>query len=155
MIKKVIIFSVAFSFLLIKVLSSNNYEDKIIEYNVDNQNVILVVVADGDLSQKKAKDLSMRRAAEIALERSYKYFKINAEERVMIQRGKEEWPSPYDFPQNLYEERIIEKGYNRERFYHDRKGMQDSEPKEGYRFEIQFVNESSDSFDACDYAKCK
>ena len=68
-------------------------------------------------------------------------------------RGKKDWPNPYDFPQNLYEEQTQRKGFLQERYYHPRGG--DDKPKRALRLTIECKNrKTSNACDAKNYNKC-
>lgn len=127
--------------------------DRIVEYNTNNKHFTIVVIKD-DLSDERAKKYALKRAAEITVQKGYRYFIIKAEENVFFMRGKKDWPNAYDFPQDLYQEEIIEKGFNRERFIE--KDETDSSPKPALRLKIECTETKTESsFDACKYTECK
>ena len=153
MLKKLTLFSFVFSFLLITCLFSESNNDRILEYNVKDKDFIIVVLFDG-LSYHQAKDYGLERASEITVRKGYRHFVITSESQVLVMRGKRDWPSPYDFPQNLYEEEIIERGFSRERFYYQERG--DTEPKPALQLKVECVpRRTSKSYDACDYTQCR
>lgn len=131
-------------------LTSNH---KVLEYSIDKENFKIVVVDDG-MGYQKAKNIAMKRAAQTAKERGYNYFKVISEDKIRLIEGKQDWPSPYDFPQNLYQEDIVEKGFNRERFYHQKSIRPNAEATDGYEFDFQCSKVSIESYKVCDYTSC-
>lgn len=154
MIRNLLLISVGLLVLSISLgLALTTTHSKILEYNIDSQNFTIVIVDDG-LGYQKAKNIAMRKAAETAKERGYNYFKLISEDKVRILEGKKDWPSTYDFPQNLYEEEIIERGNNRERFYHQQSNRPNADAKDGYLFDFQCSKEGIEAYKACDYMNC-
>lgn len=128
--------------------------DRIVEYDTKNKEFTLVVIKDNDLSNAQARQLALKRAAELTVQKGFRYFIIRSEEEVYFMQGKENWPSPYDFPQNLYEEEIIERGFNRERFI--QKDETDSRPRPALKLKVECLKEKTKAtYNACDYTNCK
>lgn len=144
------------SFILLGVIiyaKKDSMDDRIVEYNTKNKQFTVVVIKDG-LSDEKIKKYALKRAAEVTVKKGYQYFEILSEDNVSFMRGKTDWPGAYDFPQDLYQEEIIERGFNRERFI--QKNETDSSPKPALRFKIECRAEKSEStYDACKYTECK
>ena len=153
MLKKAVLVFLAFLVFSISAAIALNDNHTIIKYNIDNQNFTIVVVDDG-IGYQEAKVIAMRTAAETSDERGFKYFKVTSENKVKVILGKSPWPNNNEFPQNLYEEQIIEKGFNRERFYNQSKQSADNEPVDAYRFDIQCVESELEAYKVCDYLRC-
>lgn len=146
-------------FALIAIVGSFLYakkdsmDDRIVEYNTEKKEFVIVVVTEDNLSNKTAKEYALKRAAEIAHRQGYQYFVITSEDEVYFMRGKKDFPSAYDFPQNLYEEEIVERGFNRERFI--QKDREDNQKRPAIRYKVQCVEKkSSSAYSVCDYIDC-
>lgn len=148
-------FMLSFAFLgAIIYAKKDSIKDRIVEYDTKNKEFSIVVIKDKDLDDATAKKYAIKRAAELTVKKGYRYFEIRSEEDILYMQGKKGWPSTYDVPQDLYEEEIIERGFNRERFI--QKDEADSSPRPALRFKIECVREETRvSYDACDYTKCK
>ena len=91
--------------------SSNN---KLLEHRNQKDEFTIIVIRDHTM-YKTAKRRALEKGAELAKKYGYKSFDIESEDQAEIILGKKNWPSAWDFPQNLYQEEIIQKGYNRDR----------------------------------------
>ncbi len=145
--------SAIFVFACSQGYSQKNYSGKrVFDFPINNQEHSIVVIQDG-ISENEAKEKAYERASEITVDNGYKYFYVIKEDQVEIMKGKENWPSSYDFPQNLYQEEIIEKGFNRERFI--QQGGQNHKLYSAYRINIEFTKKkSSKTINACEYTHC-
>lgn len=127
--------------------------DNVLDYKTNGTKFVVVVIEE-NISRKEARKMGLERAAKIAYERGYKYFTVEKEDSVYVMRGKKRWPGPYDFPQNLYQEEIIERGFSRERFYQTDPNVESS-PRKAVRFTIE-PNKTKErkSHKVCDFIKC-
>ncbi|HEU64428.1 MAG: hypothetical protein KR126chlam4_00945 [Candidatus Anoxychlamydiales bacterium] len=91
--------------------SSNN---KLLEHRNQKDEFTIIVIRDHTM-YKTAKRKALEKGAELAKKYGYKSFDIESEDQAEVILGKQNWPSAWDFPQNLYQEEIIQKGYNRDR----------------------------------------
>lgn len=87
---------------------------------------------------KNFKQKAINSAAKHANKKGYKSFDITQEKTVDVILGKTDWPSGYNFYQNLYQEEIIEKEYNQERLIS--KSKLDYEFQKAYKIQIKCYN---------------
>ena len=154
MLKKIVCLLSVFVIIVgMKAYSQNQSNSKnVMIYNINNKEFNVVVMKNG-MKKSEVKTMGLQHAAKIAVSRGYKYFEVSEESDVSIVRGKKNWPSAYDFPQNLYQEEVVERGYNRERFYH--KQNPDTEPKKALKLKVKCVETKTRSaYEACKYTKC-
>ena len=127
--------------------------NKVIDYKTGEDTFVVIVVKE-KMDQEQAMKEAKQRAAAITYKNGYKYFKIINKEESQVMIGKDGWPSSYDFPQNLYQEEIVDKGYNRDRFIEGSKEDYNLYP--AIKFEIKSLRKAEKgSFYACDIIKCK
>lgn len=93
---------------------SQSPDNKMLEYRNQNDEFTIIVIRDHTM-YKNAKKRALEKGEELAKKYGYRSFDIVSEDEAEIILGKKNWPSAWDFPQNLYQEEIIEKGYNRDR----------------------------------------
>ncbi|NGX34902.1 MAG: hypothetical protein K1060chlam1_01262 [Candidatus Anoxychlamydiales bacterium] len=93
---------------------SQTPNNKVLEHRNQKDEFTIIVIRDHTM-YKNAKKRALEKGAELAKKYGYKSFDIESEDEAEIILGKKNWPSAWDFPQNLYQEEIIEKGYNRDR----------------------------------------
>jgi hypothetical protein len=125
---------------------------KALEYR-NGKEVFTVVVVKGEQNKKQTKERALKKAATIAQKYGFRSFNIISEQEVEVILGKTNWPSAYDFPQNLYQEEIVEKGYNRERFISGSKS--DYKLRKSLKIQIKcFNNDGEGSYKVCDLISC-
>lgn len=88
-------------------VSDDNYLDAKI---ADNKYSVIYIEKE-KISKEDARNNALIRAAQIAKENGYRYFIIDAEEDVMVAYST---PSPNPFPENLYEQEIVEGNFGRQ-----------------------------------------
>ncbi|NGX48895.1 MAG: hypothetical protein K940chlam5_00489 [Candidatus Anoxychlamydiales bacterium] len=93
---------------------SQSPNNKLLERRNQKDEFTIIVIRDHTM-YKTAKKRALEKGAELAKKYGYRSFDIESEDQAEIILGKKNWPSAWDFPQNLYQEEIIEKGYNRDR----------------------------------------
>lgn len=131
---------------------SQDGNNKVLEYR-NSKEVFTIVVVKGDLSKKEVKAKALKSAAKVAQKYGYRSFNVIQENEVDVIVGKTDWPSSYDFPQNLYQEEIVEKGYNRERIISGSK--EDNELRKGLRIQFKcFYPDNVGSYKVCDLIPC-
>jgi len=129
--------------------SKNNW---VIDYTDEKDEYTVVALKTGK-TNKTAKERALKRAAELSYDNGYKYFMVLDETTVSVIPGKEGWPSAYDFPQNLYEEEIVQKGYNRERFIEGSKENNKTYP--ALQLKIKAISKPrAKAYRVCDIIKC-
>lgn len=132
---------------------SQNNQNKILEYRNKKDEFSIIVVKD-HTNQKRLKQKALNRAAMLAYKNQYASFDITKEGMVDVILGKTNWPSSYDFPQNLYQEEIIEKeGYNKERIIS--KSQRDNKLRKAYKIQIKCYKDKKGSHNVCDLIKCR
>ncbi|MBI5346382.1 MAG: hypothetical protein HZB76_04500 [Chlamydiae bacterium] len=152
MLKKTIYMISLFCFLL---FSAESKEPNTFSYVMDNNQFMILVIQDDSLSNQDAKNMALTKASDLTVNKKFKYFEIKTEDEVTVILGKTNWPNAYDFPQNLYQEEIVEKGYDRERFIEKNMQEEDNSPHSAFRMIIQCSNEQTDkAMNPCDYVKC-
>jgi len=151
MLIRLLFIIMAFSFIYLNDIHPQTNENKILEYRNTKDEFTLVVVKD-NTNQKIAKQKGIKRAAELARKNGYGSFDIIKEDEVEIMLGKDNWPSAYDFPQNLYQEEIIERGYNRERIISGSK--RDYKLRKALKIRIKCYFNSKGSYKVCEIIKC-
>lgn len=118
-------------------------------------NIQLSFFSKDDVQSDKMRDSALKKAAEIAQEKGFRYFTVQSEGEIVIVQA-----TPRDknilFPTtNLYYELIQERNFGRDRIV-------PSEPAEegvfsGYRVIFNGTNENSapNTMDVCDHIPCK
>jgi len=145
-----------FIFAAIMVITSNIYSQesnsKVLERKNQNDEFTIIVVRDHTM-YKIAKKKAIEKGAEIAKKHGYRSFDIISEDQAKIILGKKNWPSAWDFPQNLYEEEIIEKGYNRDRMIEG--SRRDYKIHSALRVKIKcYFSEDKGSEKVCKLTRC-
>ncbi|NGX56953.1 MAG: hypothetical protein K1060chlam5_01207 [Candidatus Anoxychlamydiales bacterium] len=131
---------------------SQKNSNKILDFKEAHGKYTIIVVQNKQ-NYSEMKEEALKRAARLCLDNNFKYFDITKEKHVYIMLGKENFPSSYDFPQNLYQEDIVEKGYNRERFI--QRGKRDGEMHKALKINIQCSTRKLAGYkDPCDFVKC-
>ncbi|MBF8262826.1 MAG: hypothetical protein HW387_491 [Parachlamydiales bacterium] len=73
-----------------------------------NNNYSFYIITDG-LSTEEIEQKLRSVASRLAQEKGCSSYVIVSEEKVHVIAGKTDWPNGYEFPQNLYEEVIIQR----------------------------------------------
>jgi len=150
---RVIVVMMAFLIMSCSDGHSQKIEHQALEYRNAKDEFTVVVVKNGHMSTKQAKKEALRRAAISAKKFGYRSFEVIEEQEVEVMLGKKDWPSAYDFPQNLYQEEIIEKGYNRERIISGSKS--DYKLRKALKIKVKCLfSESKGSYKVCEIIKC-
>lgn len=131
---------------------SKNTENQVLEYR-NSEDEFTIVVIKNEKSAQEIKQQALKRASLLAQKYGYRSFDITKKENVEVMLGKKDWPSSYDFPQNLYQEEIVEKGYNTERFVSGSKP--DYKVRKAIRFQIKcHADENSGQYKVCEIIDC-
>ena len=130
-----------------------------IDYHMGGDRYTVIAVQKEGMSESEAKDKALKRAAELAVENGYSYFKVESEKEVMVYQTKPNWPSNSDFPGNLYQEDIRENdSFDRDRLLQEQQTPgSGTQPKPGVQLVIQGykTKPSGKSLNPCDYTECK
>lgn len=131
---------------------SQDTNNKVLEHRNQKDEFTIIVIRDHTM-YKTAKRKAIEKGAEIARKYGYKSFDIESEDQAEIILGKKNWPSAWDFPQNLYQEEIIEKGYNRDRRIQG--SRRDYRIHSALKIKIQcYFSEDKGSVKVCSIIKC-
>ena len=143
----------ASTFISFNIGYSQENQNKILEYKTNKDEFSIVIVKD-HTNQKRLKQKALQRAAILANKNQYSSFSIIKEKQVKVMLGKTNWPSSYDFPQNLYQEEIIEnEGFNRERLISG--SQRDYKLRKAYKIQIKCYKDKKGSYKVCDIIKCQ
>ncbi len=148
---RLLIIMTTFSFMICNIGHCRCLANKILEYK-NTKDEFTIVIVKNHTNQKIAKQKAINRAALIAKKNGYNSFNIINEDEVDVMLGKKNWPSAYDFPQNLYQEEIIEKGYNKERIIS--KSQEDYQLRKAFKIRIKCFFNTKGSYKVCDIIKC-
>lgn len=133
-------------------LSISCFSNSVKDYPINNKEFIIIVLLDDDMNVMEAKQKGLERASEITKNKGYRYFIIQEQRKVMFMGVERDDEGGYDFPRNIYQEDIIERGMGREYIEKD----EDIIESPALRLIIEILDkEEEDSVDACDYVKCK
>lgn len=91
---------------------ADTISDQTIQYHIE-ENQYAVVVVEDKISETEAKGHALKKAAEIAKENGYQYFKIESEGEVMVAKTEKKFPSEQSMPRNLYYELIQSGNFGR------------------------------------------
>jgi hypothetical protein len=126
------------SVILFFLCSVNLYSNqRVLEYVSDKQEFTVTVLVDDGMCYKEAKEIAMERSTLKAKKLGYKYFIIKSEEKALVLEGEKNWPNAYEFPQNLYDEEIIQRSFNSDIFYQQ---SDIDSLKKAIRFVFKFTN---------------
>lgn len=133
--------------------SDVNITNQYVDYkDGENKFTVMALQCEG-MNEEEAKEVAMHRVAELTKTHGFRYFQIKREFATRILHSDRD--DLYRFPGNLYQEKIQEQGFNRERIYHDM-GV-GAQPYSCYRIEVECYQEypGNGAYDACDYIECK
>lgn len=126
-------------------------EEGVFEYSTGEREVTIIVVQGNDVSFNEAKKLAMKRAAEATRENGFKYFIIKKREKVTFVGTKKGHRIYSNFPYNIYQREIVERGMGREPL----KPEEDVETSPAIKLIIEFSEKkTSDTFSSCDFIDC-
>lgn len=152
MLVRILLIMLAFTAISCSDGMSQNTENKVLEYR-NSEDEFTIVVIKYEMSDKEIEEKALKRAANLAKKYGYQSFDITKQENVEVMLGKKDWPSSYDYPQNLYQEEIVEKGYNTERFVSGSK--QDFKVREAIKFQIKCeTDEDEGQYKVCEIIDC-
>jgi hypothetical protein len=96
-------------------MHAQNSKSKISE----DKNELTIIIIKESSNQKIDKQKIITQVTEIAKKYGYSSFDIKSKKDVQVILGKKNWPTVFDFHQNLYQEEIVERKYNLERIIND------------------------------------
>ncbi len=127
-------------------------EQSTIEYRIEDGSYAIVVPQKEGCSQEQAKQLAMKRAAELAKSYNYRYFTVEHEGPVQVARTTQ---SPgANAPRNLYYESIQSGNFGREQIMQESQQYPQILP--AYKIIIQCYQDHppASAIDVCDTLKC-
>ena len=83
---------------------------QVMSYPANDNEFIIIVVEDNDITKAEAKAAAKQKAAEVALDHGFRYFSILAEGEIVVMKSSQ----AAQFPGNLYQELIIEHEFGKE-----------------------------------------
>lgn len=124
------------------------------DYEVSARSYTVVAAQTDGMSEEDTKQLAMSRAAQIAQNHGYSYFKVESEHEVGVFVGQPNYPTWEDFPGNENAEDVQEHGFDRDKVYQE--DPQGSREYPGYQITIIFMESASPgTHKVCDFLKCK
>ncbi len=134
--------------------SYNDLSNQIIAYQIDDTTYGVVVPQDGGVSQSAARQFARQKAAEMTVEKGYRYFTIQSEQQTKLAKSNREWPSSQDFPGNLYQELIIEQDFGRESLERNTPSGSSIIPAYRITFQMHTNRPMQSAIDACTLTDC-
>lgn len=124
--------------------------DQIIEYQVNDNEFVVIIVETEGVSKSQAKKFAYQRAAELAFENGYRYITIESESQTFVLDTGDQYQD--SFPQNLYQEQIMEGGFGRQ----ERTKASENGLVPAYRVSFKAYDEkpSWKSIDVCTLTHC-
>jgi len=114
------------------IQESSNIETKV--FKNEKNNYSIVVIAD-NLSAQEVEEKANETASQLATDKGFKSYHVISKEKVRVILGKTDWPNSYEFPQNLYEEVIVQRNYNYKRSIEQ--NMPDNSIHNAYLYQIE------------------
>jgi hypothetical protein len=142
----------AASMLFAATKSANS--DRYLDYKEeDNSFAVVYIDYKSKLSEKEAREKALTRAAEITVENGYRYFKVDSEKSVYVQKSLNNGPN---MPSNLYQDLIIEREFGGTSLDKRANANAPVGMYPGYKivFQVSKAKFASDSVDACRLTKC-
>ncbi len=146
-------FALVFFVLFLPVYLFPDDSGRIIEYQEDGGQTVVVVVMDG-IGRAEARKLARARAAELVVEGGGRYFTIDSEEETQVIKS-EELPSNQRFYGNMYQELIIEKDFGKSAIQRQETPMSNTYPAIRLVFTSYKEKPHSKALDACKFTDCK
>lgn len=131
------------------------FADRQIEYQKSSDESVIVMIQQDGVGNREAQQEAYKRAAEKTVGEGLRYFKVLSEGNVWVIQSDKSWPDNQSYPQNLYQELIIENDFDRERL-RDR-AIPSERVVKGYRVVFQPVKEKGGrkTIDACRLTDCE
>jgi hypothetical protein len=151
--KKSILFTSAF--LLLAACKGDVLADadrQTIQYQTGQDQFAIVIVQEDGMSDQAARELAMKKAAQLTLDKEYRYFILESQGQVMAMSPS---GSNYQAPRNLYYELIQSGDFSRDQFSDS--PANETQTYTGFRIMIRCYkqNPGSKGVDACTLVECK
>ena len=123
-----------------------------IQYQMGQDQYAVVIVQEQGMSDDAVKQLAMQKAAQLTLDKNYRYFTVESEGQVMAMSPS---GSNYQAPRNLYYELIQSNDFSRDQFSDSQANQ--TQTHSGFRIVIKCYQNSpgGKAIDACSVVKCK
>ncbi len=123
-----------------------------IQYQTGQDQFAVVIVQEDGMSEEAAKEIAMKRAAQLTVDKNFRYFTVESEGQVMAMSPS---GSNYQAPRNLYYELIQSGDFSRDQFS-DSPANQ-TQTYTGFRILIKCYKENPGvkAIDACGLVDCK
>lgn len=129
-------------------------QDRFLEYPLGQDSFAVIYVdTQNDATEKQAKQFAMTHAAELTVQKGYRYFQIESEKPVMVAKAD---PQKDPMPGNLYQEKIIERDFGVGPFQRDGTASPKAGMYSGYKIVIHCSKKkpAGKAIDACDLGVC-
>lgn len=126
--------------------------DNVLDYQIQGQKYAVVVIQEGGMSEMDARNLAVKRAAEITVEHGNRYFVIDSESKTQVVQSEN---AADPFYGNLYQEKIIEKDFGKDQISKQNSPTADIVPGLRIVFVMYQDKPSFRAIDACRYADCR
>jgi hypothetical protein len=123
---------------IVAIQETNNNQAMVIKNEQDSYSIIVIV---NNLSTKEIEKKALEIASRLANDKGFTSYTVTSKEKVHIIVGKTEWPSSYNFSQNLYEEVIVQRNYDYKRSIEQ--GLPDNTLREAYLYKIELTNKNN------------
>lgn len=127
------------------------YEKQIIDYRSDDGSYVVVVVLDGTISERQAKAIALRKAAELTVAQGQRYFVVQNIEKAEVIQAQRDTESQWRG--NLYYELIQEKDFTRDRL--ERSPLPDVATYPALRIDFTMTDrKTAKAIDPCTLTEC-
>lgn len=110
-----LIFTVIVPCLLISSeLLAKTAKSNVTSIHNEQNNYSFFIITD-HLSPEEVKEKANQAASRLACDKGFSSYVILSEKKVQVIVGKTDWPNSAEFPQNLYEEAIVQRNLSNER----------------------------------------
>ena len=137
-----------------EIAKAADVSEQIIEYQVNERRFAVVVVEDGSVSESDAKNMARQRAAEITVDKGFKYFKVISEQETEVTKSDRPFPDNQAYYQNMYQELIIEGDFDKRRLESRSIPSENTYPAIRLVFQCFEKKPWGSSVEACTLADC-
>jgi hypothetical protein len=108
---------------------------KILKTSEDSYSFFIIV---NQQSQEDIEKKASKVAERLAQKHGFSHVIFRSKEKVQVIVGKTDWPNSYDFPQNLYEEKLVQRDIGSKRY--NELPPPNYSLQNAYLYEIQLTN---------------
>jgi hypothetical protein len=150
--KTVLLFISLLTLVACKDDSSSNEDAQAIEYNVQGNEYAVAIVKTQGMSDSDAKQLALKRAAQMTQKHNYRYFSVEKEEDVQAMSSS---GNNSQMPSNMYYELIQSGNFSREQFQDYNSSQTQLYPAYRITFKCYQEKPSGKAIDSCNLVECK